>query len=134
MTFCVFRLEGWCSLRNLSVGAILMGVLGTPSHANQWEDSTWFDGIEAYPIVIRPDWTTTTPSEDALSLTPPNPSVGLGIRLPRPFTFSRTLNNGSWQVDGVGFEAAPDIEIRATGGINSASDDVQADLSLRFRF
>ncbi|MEM7061304.1 MAG: hypothetical protein AAF557_27315 [Pseudomonadota bacterium] len=56
------------------------------------------------------------------------------LSLPGPFNFTRSYSNGTWQVDGVGFSPSTDVEIRATGRVNSETSRLQGDLTLRFRF
>lgn len=57
-----------------------------------------------------------------------------GLHLPRPLDFTRTYANGEWQVDGVGFSPAADVEIRATGQVIAETNRLQGNLSLRFKF
>jgi len=57
-----------------------------------------------------------------------------GFNLPRPLGFTKTYANGAWQVDGVGLTASRDVELRATGQVNSETNRLEGNLSLRFRF
>lgn len=62
-------------------------------------------------------------------------STGLwGISLPSPLGFTKTYANGAWQVDGVGVSPSTDVELRATGQLNSVTNRLEGNLSLRFRF
>jgi len=57
-----------------------------------------------------------------------------GFSLPSPLGFTKTYANGAWQVDGVGFSPSTDVELRATGQMNSETNRLEGNLSLRFRF
>lgn len=57
-----------------------------------------------------------------------------GFNLPSPLGFTKTYENGAWQVDGVGISTSSDVELRATGQVNSVTNRLEGNLSLRFRF
>lgn len=114
------------------LGILLTPFFGISGQADPLEETYWIDGAQSYDVTSSFGETTDNPIETADFFR--EPTASHPFRLPRPLQLSRSFSNGAWRVDGVGVRPAPDVEIRATGRINSRTERMQGDLSLRFLF
>ena len=129
--------KGGLCVRSLFISAALATMMVTTSQATSLQESFWFGESEANASFEDPDWAVSEAHQIDLFESrdvSQEQTIGAQLRLPSPLHFSRSFDDNGWRIDGVGFRPTPEVEIRATGKINSVTDQMQGDLSLRFQF
>ena len=129
--------RGGLRARNLFISAALATMMVTASQASSLQETFWFGEAESDASFEDPDWAQSEAHQIDLfesSDVSQEQTIGAQLRLPSPLHFSRSFDDNGWRIDGVGFRPTPEVEIRATGKINSITDQMQGALSLRFQF